>query len=92
MPVGLGSVLSLFPYALHPEVAELSASAAAVPNVPSGVEIQRVSSPVRQQHNTWIFTVNSVYMLLKIYFWTTSIVVMNVLFFYSGATLPEEIK
>lgn len=43
LPSGLGSVLSLFPHALHPEVAELPASPAAVPYVSSGVEVQRVT-------------------------------------------------
>lgn len=39
--------------------------------------------PVRQQHDTSIFIVNSVF-ILKNYLWLTSLTIMNVLFFIQG--------
>lgn len=42
MPVGVGSLFTLLPHALHPQVAELPASTAALPDVPPGVEVQGV--------------------------------------------------
>ncbi|XP_035700194.1 uncharacterized protein LOC118432689 [Branchiostoma floridae] len=36
----VGPVFSLFPHALHPEVAELAAGKPAVPHVSTGVEVQ----------------------------------------------------
>lgn len=38
----MGSLLALLPHALHPQVAELPASTAALPDVPPGVEVQGV--------------------------------------------------
>lgn len=38
-------MLALLPHALHPQVAELAAGAAALPHVPAGVEVQGVTAP-----------------------------------------------
>ncbi|TEA40974.1 hypothetical protein DBR06_SOUSAS20710036, partial [Sousa chinensis] len=42
LPAGVGPVLALLPHALHPQVAQRAAGAAALPHVPPGVEVQGV--------------------------------------------------
>lgn len=46
LPASVGPVFALLPHPLHHEVAQLPASPAALPHVPSGVEVQGVMRTV----------------------------------------------